>query len=71
MATLRRTSMIEEKKLKIEKLDFDTLYDEAEKAGRIGMCSNCGEEHVLCWCGICFKYCHDDYFHESFNEEEI
>lgn len=48
----------------MEKLDFDKLYDEAEEAGRIGICPICEEEHVLCWCGVCLKYCHDDYSHE-------
>jgi hypothetical protein len=47
----------------IDKLDIDQLYDEAEMAGRFGVCSSCDEEHVLCFCGVCFKYCHDDYMH--------
>lgn len=49
--------------MKLIKLDIDALYDEAEAAGRFGVCANCDEEHVLCFCGVCFKYCHDDYAH--------
>lgn len=49
----------------IVKLDIDALYNEAEAAGRYGPCAWCEEEHVLCWCGLCFKYCHDDYEHEE------
>ena len=43
---------------------------QAEAAGRFGICPGCGdkEEHVLCWCGICFKYCHGDYLHEALPE---
>jgi hypothetical protein len=52
------------------KLDFDKLYDEAVEADRFGVCPNCDEEHYLCWCGVCFKYCHDDYFHEPIDFEE-
>ena len=51
----------------LDKLDIDTLYQEAEAAGRFGECANCGEEHVLCFCGVCFKYCHDDYEHNEFS----
>jgi hypothetical protein len=47
----------------MDKLDIDALYDESERAGRYGECAECGEEHVLCFCGVCFKYCHDDYQH--------
>lgn len=53
------------------KLDFDALYEEAEQAKRFGECALCGEEHVLCFCGVCFKYCHDDYEHnETFDPME-
>ena len=48
----------------MDKLDIDALYDEAEAAGRFGVCLCCEEEHVLCFCGLCFKYCHSDYEHE-------
>lgn len=48
----------------LDKLDIDALYDEAEKAGRFGVCASCDEEHVICWCGLCFKYCHSSYEHE-------
>lgn len=48
----------------MEKLNFDKLYDEAEKAKREGECPLCEEWHMLCWCGVCFS-CHDDYFHED------
>ena len=56
----------------LEKLNIDKLYEEAEAAGRFGECTNCGEEHVLCFCGVCFKYCHDDYEHaESTYPDEL
>lgn len=52
--------------LHLDKLDIDALYNEAEKNGCEGECASCGEHHVLCCvCGACFKYCHDDYFHEE------
>lgn len=61
--------------MSMRKLDFDALYDEAEAADRVGICPHCqvaadedGERvqlHVLCWCGVCFKYHHDDYMHET------
>ena len=43
------------------KLDIDAMYEEADRLERIGICKTCEEEHVLCACGVCFKYCHDDY----------
>jgi len=46
---------------KLVKLDIDAMYAAAEAAERIGICATCEEEHVLCECGVCFKYCHDDY----------
>ena len=54
----------------LNKINFDSLYDECVKAGRIGICPHCEfdgllEERVLCWCGVCLKYHHDDYFHED------
>ena len=56
-------------RIKLEKLDFDRLHDEAVEAERYGVCPTCEfngdtDEKLLCWCGVCFKYCHDDYFHE-------
>lgn len=53
----------------IEKLDFDQLHDDAVAQERIGECPSC-EFHgdtapkLLCWCGVCLKYCHSDYSHE-------
>lgn len=49
----------------LQKLDFEKLYNEAASESRIGICNSCEEERVLCWCGVCFKYCHNDYFHEE------
>lgn len=54
------------------KLDIDKLYDDSEARGLFDSCPTCCDAsegrcgpHVLCWiCGVCFKYCHDDYFHE-------
>lgn len=62
--------------LKLEKLDIDKLYDEAEAAKRFGVCPLCefdgdGSERVLCWCGVCFKYHHDDYYHEVMIDNEM
>lgn len=57
--------------IKVQKLDFDKLYEEAEKKGRFGTCLYCEEDHMLCWCGVCFKYCHSDYFHESFQTDPM
>lgn len=51
------------KEFKLVKIDFDALYEEAEAMGREGECPECGEVHMLCWCGLCLKYCHDDYEH--------
>ena len=64
------------KGLKVPKLDIDKLYDEAEAAGRIGECPLCEfdgdtSEKVLCWCGVCFKYHHDDYFHELMDSDQM
>lgn len=59
---------MEPKKFELVKLDIDTLYAEAEAAGREGECALCEEWHMLCWCGVCFKYCHDDYAHEPVND---
>lgn len=56
---------------KLEKLDFDALYEEAKRANRFGMCPICEEEHMLCWCGVCLKYCHDDYFHELIDDLDL
>ena len=56
---------------KIEKLDFNALYEEAEKENRFGLCPICEEEHMLCWCGVCFKYCHNDYCHEPIDDLEL
>ena len=44
------------------KLPIDEMYEKADREGRIGTCALCEEEHVLCECGVCFKYCHDDYY---------
>lgn len=53
----------------LEKLDFERLYDEAEKAGRVGECPLCETPGLLlCWCGVCLKYCHGDYFHEPVSD---
>ena len=62
--------------LKLEKLDFDKLYDEAVAAERYGICPLCEfdgdtSEKVLCWCGVCLKYHHDDYFHEPIEPDPI
>lgn len=64
----------------MEKIDFDKLYDECEKAGRIGIFPMCEEyafengepveERVLCWCGVCIKYHHDDYYHEELSVDQ-
>jgi hypothetical protein len=53
----------------MDKLDFDALYDDAEAAGRFWECPLCAEEgdyepKALCWCGVCLKYHHNDFFHE-------
>ena len=55
------------------KLDIDALYDESERRGISGECLTCNNEHVLCWvCGVCFKYCHDDWYHEiDYSEDGI
>ena len=57
--------------IKFDKLDFDALYVDAEKHERFGQCPHCpeGQHHMLCWCGVCFKYHHNDYFHEPMLEE--
>ena len=60
----------------IQKIDFDELYEESEKAGRIGICPICEfhgdtDDHVLCWCGVCLKYHHDDYFHEPIPDSDL
>ncbi len=52
--------------LRVDKLDFDALMDEAEAEKTYGECPSCGEDHMLCpICGVCLKYCHDDYFHDD------
>jgi len=56
--------------IRLQKLDFDALYDEAEREKRFGVCPICefagdSTEHVLCWCGVCLSRCHNDYFHED------
>ena len=56
--------------LRLDKLDFDALMDDAEKNERYGECPLCEfdgdtEPKYLCWCGVCLKYHHDDYFHED------
>jgi len=66
--------------MELQEIDFDKLYDESEKAGRIGICPRCEEdafedgvqveERVLCWCGVCLKYHHDDYSHEELNIDQ-
>lgn len=66
---------IENGELKLVKIDFDKLYDESEAAGRIGECPLCEFDgdythHVLCWCGVCLKYHHNDYFHEDIDDFE-
>jgi hypothetical protein len=58
----------------MQKLDFDALYEEAEAAEREGICPYCEDDafedgepvepRLLCWCGVCLKYHHDDYSHE-------
>lgn len=58
----------------LSKINFDLLHDECIKAGRIGICPHCEfngllEERILCWCGVCLKYHHDDYFHEDVTTE--
>jgi hypothetical protein len=55
------------------KLDFDALYAEAEAEGREGICPMCEFDddttpRMLCWCGVCFKYHHDDYAHEPIDD---
>ena len=56
----------------IDRLDFDALHDDAVANERYGECQSCddGEERLLCFCGVCFKYCHDPYFHEMFFDSE-
>lgn len=61
---------------KLVKLDIDALYTEAEAEGREGVCPLCemdGDDtpRMLCWCGVCFKYHHDDYFHEPMNDDPM
>lgn len=46
---------------RLAKLDIDAMYTAAEAKNQIGICAICEEEHVLCDCGVCFKYCHSDY----------
>ena len=63
-------------KLIFVKLDFDALYDDAEKLERFGECPHCEFDgdytpKALCWCGVCLKYHHDDYFHEAIDEVVI
>lgn len=66
---------------RLVKLDFDALMDEAERLDRArrkqGLfadfeCPTCEEVHLLCpVCGVCMKYCHNDFFHEAlFDPEE-
>lgn len=54
----------------MERLDFDQLHDDAVANERYGECPSCEfngntEPRLLCWCGVCLKYCHNDYFHED------
>ena len=51
------------------RLDFVALHDEAVRENRYGECPSCeGANMLLCWCGVCLKYCHNDYCHEPFDE---
>jgi hypothetical protein len=65
----------------LQRLDFDALMDEAEQKDRDrrakGLfadfeCPTCENVLLLCpVCGVCLKYCHNDYFHEAvFDPEE-
>lgn len=57
-----------------ERLDFDRLHDDALRAGRKGICPLCEDDafesgeptspRLLCWCGVCLVYHHDDYMHQ-------
>ncbi len=49
------------KPFRLTRLDIDAMYTAAEAKGQIGICVLCEGEHVLCDCGVCFKYCHNDY----------
>lgn len=55
--------------MKLERLNFDQLHDEAVAKERYGECPSCEFDgdttpKLLCWCGVCLKYCHDNYVHE-------
>lgn len=66
----RIAGYLAEVEVKLEKLNFDELYAEAEAAQRIGECPICeGQERLLCFCGVCLKYCHNDYHHEDMDDE--
>jgi hypothetical protein len=52
--------------LNLEPLDFDELGDAAAAADRYGDCPVCEEpDRLLCWCGVCLRDCHDDFYHED------
>lgn len=62
------------KPFRFDKLDFTKLYREAVKKKRFYECPMCefgGDESpkYLCWCGVCFKYHHGEYFHEDAVED--
>lgn len=64
----------------IDRLDFDALHDEAVREGREGLCPHCEDAafedgevlhpRLLCWCGVCLAYHHEDYSHEPVDDLE-
>ena len=57
--------------MEADPLDFDALHDDAMAHNRVGECPMCESiiDRVLCWCGVCLKYCHDRYSHEPMDPE--
>ena len=65
--------------LELVPLDLEALMDDAAREGREGTCAACefaaddepAPTLLLCWCGVCFRYHHDPYFHEPIDDQVV